>query len=61
MHERGVQLPSGGYAIVVEGELKTRFETRDGAIKGARYLKQRFPSLRISIYEAETNELSAVA
>jgi hypothetical protein len=61
MHERGLQLPSRGYAIVVDGELKTKFETREGAIDGAKYLKQRFPSLRISIYEAATNKLSAVA
>jgi hypothetical protein len=61
MHEHGLQLPLRGYAIVVEGELKTKFETREGAVDGARHLKQRFPSLRISIYEAETNELCAVA
>ena len=45
-------LPTKGYAVVVDGLIKTEFETREGASKGARELKCRFPALQIKIYDA---------
>ena len=45
-------LPTKGYAVVVDGLIKTEFETREGATKGARELKCRFPALQIKIYDA---------
>ena len=45
-------LPTKGYAVVVDGLIKTEFETREGAAKGARELKCRFPALQIKIYDA---------
>ena len=46
-------LPTSGYAIVVDGCVKTEFETRDGVESGARDLKRRFPMLQVKIYDAQ--------
>jgi hypothetical protein len=48
------KLPSVGYALEVDGRLKTEFETKEGAWAGAEELKKRFPMLRIKVYDAET-------
>ena len=47
-------LPNTGYALEVDGRLKTEFETKEGAWTGAQELKKRFPMLRVKIYDAET-------
>ena len=46
------ELPASGYAIEVDGLMKTRFATSDGARAGAVELKKRFPLLCIRIYDA---------
>lgn len=46
--------PTTGYALEVDGRIKTEFQTKDGARIGAQELKRRFPMLRIKIYDAET-------
>ena len=48
------ELPIMGYALEVDGRMKTEFKTREGARIGAQELKRRFPMLRIKIYDAET-------
>jgi hypothetical protein len=48
------ELPDTGYALEVDGRLKTEFETKEGACTGAEELKRRFPMLRVKIYDAET-------
>ena len=48
------ELPDSGYALEVDGRLKTEFATRDGARTGAEELKKRFPMLQIRIYDAQT-------
>ena len=48
------ELPASGYALEVDGRLKTEFTTRDGAKAGAEELKRRFPMLRVRIYDAQT-------
>lgn len=45
-------LPLSGYAIIVDGLVKTEFSTRDGVEAGARNLKRRFPMLQVKIYDA---------
>ncbi|MBR0734993.1 hypothetical protein JQ636_38570 [Bradyrhizobium japonicum] len=45
-------LPLSGYAIIVDGLVKTEFATRDGVEAGARNLKRRFPTLQVKIYDA---------
>ncbi len=49
------ELPASGYALEVDGEMKTEFQTRDGARAGGEELKKRFPMLQIRIYDAQTN------
>lgn len=48
------ELPTTGYALEVDGRMKTEFKTKDGARIGAQELKRRFPMLRIEIYDTET-------
>jgi hypothetical protein len=48
------ELPVSGYALEVDGRLKTKLVTRDGARAGAEELKRRFPMLRVRIYDAQT-------
>jgi hypothetical protein len=47
------ELPASGYAIEVDGFMKIRFATSDGARAGAVELKKRFPLLCIRVYDAE--------
>jgi hypothetical protein len=48
------KLPVSGYALEIDGRLKTEFATKDGARSGGEELKRRFPMLQIKIYDAET-------
>ncbi|TQF34642.1 hypothetical protein UNPA324_28070 [Bradyrhizobium sp. UNPA324] len=45
-------LPTSGYAIIIDGLVKTEFATRDGVEMGVRDLKRRFPMLQVRIYDA---------
>ncbi|TAI64002.1 hypothetical protein CWO89_21210 [Bradyrhizobium sp. Leo170] len=47
-------LPTTGYAILVDGRVKTEFATRDGVEGGAKDLKRRFPMLQVKVYDAQT-------
>ena len=38
-------LPSSGFALIVDGQAKAEFETRDQALKAATDLKLRFPDV----------------
>ena len=49
-----MELPRAGFAIEIDGRLKTEFSTREGAELGAIELKRRFPMLQIRIYDADT-------
>jgi hypothetical protein len=46
-------LPATGYAIVVDGQVKAEFSTKDGVENGARDLKKRFSFLQVKIYDAQ--------
>jgi len=46
--------PNAGYALEVDGRIKTEFQTKEGAKKGAIELKSRFPTLQIKIYDASS-------
>jgi hypothetical protein len=51
---RSPELPASGYALFIDGQMKTEFKTRDGALKRAQDLKRRFPRLQIKLYDAES-------
>jgi len=52
MPGRHIELPKTGYAIEIDGILKSEFATKQGAEEGALELKRRFPKVRIRIYDA---------
>jgi hypothetical protein len=52
MPSRTIELPKAGFAIEIDGGLKTEFSTKEGAELGALELKRRFPMLQIRIYDA---------
>lgn len=52
MPGRNNELPKTGYAIEIDGILKSQFATKKGAEDGAIELKRRFPKVRIRIYDA---------
>ena len=56
VYKAGTGLPTSGYALVVDGQAKADFETRDQALKAARDLKGRFPMLQIKVYDVEKKE-----
>ena len=45
--------PTSGHALVVDGQMKTEFKTKDRALKAARDLKSRFPMLQVKVYDAK--------
>jgi hypothetical protein len=54
MAPRSNQLPSTGFALEIDGRIKTEFDTREGAESGAVVLKRRFPDLQVRVYDAST-------
>ena len=53
---RTIELPKTGFAIEIDGLLKTEFSTKEGAELGATELKRRFPTLQVRIYDAGTKQ-----
>ena len=47
------ELPTRGYALVVDGQRKTEFKTKDRAANTAKDLKSRCPMLQVKVYDAE--------
>ena len=45
--------PSEGFAIGVDGQFKTEFDTVDAAEASGRKLKSDYPMLQVQIYDAE--------
>jgi hypothetical protein len=54
------ELPTSGYALIVDGQVKAEFETRDRALKAAKDLKGRFPMLQVKVYEAEKKRIEKI-
>ena len=46
-------LPTIGYALIVDGHAKQEFNTHDLALQAAKALKRRYPHLQIKVYDAE--------
>jgi len=47
-------LPKTGFALEIDGRIKTEFTTKEGAEQGAIELKRRFPTLQVRVYDAQT-------
>jgi hypothetical protein len=54
------ELPASGYAMIVDGQVKREFSTRDPAMKAAQQLKDRFPKLQVMVYDAENQRNEAI-
>jgi hypothetical protein len=54
------EMPKTGYALVVDGHVKTEFTTKEGALVGAEDLKRRFPMLQIKVLDAESKRCEDV-
>jgi hypothetical protein len=52
MSSKTIDKPKHGFAIEIDGQLKTPFAIKEGAKLGASELKRRFPMLQIRIYNA---------
>jgi len=53
-------LPTSGYALIVDGQAKREFKTRDSANQAAKDLKGRFPNLQVKIYDAESKRVEQI-
>jgi hypothetical protein len=56
----GAGLPTEGYALVVDGQMKREFDTRDLALRSARELKARFPNLQVKVFNAESKQTETI-
>jgi len=55
-----VDLPTSGFSLVVDGQAKKEFDTRDRALKAARELKDRFPRLQVKVFDVEKKESETI-
>ncbi len=52
--------PSDGFALVVDGRIKTKYDDEGTAKKAATDLLSRFPKLQVQIYNAATKTRSSI-
>ncbi|MEJ2373943.1 MAG: hypothetical protein P8Y71_00570 [Pseudolabrys sp.] len=57
---RADAIPTDGYILTVDGRPKTRYETERDATTEAAKLKQRFPVIQVSVYDAAAGTYTAV-
>ncbi len=43
-------MPRDGYVLMVDGKLKTRFDTPEDAMTAGQKLKQSFPVLQVTVF-----------
>jgi hypothetical protein len=60
-HKPAPELPKTGYALLVDGHVKTEFTTKEGAQRGAEDLKRRFPMLQIKVFDAQSQRSEEIA
>jgi hypothetical protein len=53
-------LPTSGYALIVDGRAKREFKTQDSANQAAKDLKRRFPNLQVKVYDAESKQVEQI-
>ena len=51
---RDKDVPTSGYALIVDGHSKAVFASKDQALKAAEDLKGRFPMLQVKVYDADS-------
>ena len=56
----GVGLPTSRYTLIVDGQAKKEFDAQDRALKVARELKGRFPSLQVKVFDVERKQSESI-
>jgi hypothetical protein len=51
-------MPTDGYVLSVDGKLKTRFETAKEAMTAAAKLKETYPVIQVTVYDAAERKYS---
>ena len=46
-------MPTSGYALIVDGQIKSEFKAKDVARARAEDLKRRFPYLQVRVFDAQ--------
>jgi hypothetical protein len=54
------EMPTSGYVLVVDGQMKGEFKTSDAVHHHADSLKQRFPALQVRIFDAQKKRFEDV-
>ena len=49
---RANAMPTDGYVLMVDGKLKTRYDTSEQAMTAATKLKQSFPVIQVAVLDA---------
>ena len=57
---RADAIPTDGFILTVDGKMKARYETEQAAATEAAKLKQRFPVIQVSVYDAAARTYTAV-
>ena len=58
---RANAIPVDGYVLSVDGKLKTRYETSTEAMAAGIKLKQSFPAIQITVFDAAERIYAPVA
>jgi hypothetical protein len=58
--QRADMIPTTGFAMVVDGKMKTNFEDKASATKAGSELLARFPMLQIEVYDASAGTRSKI-
>ena len=53
-------MPQDGYMLSVDGKLKTRFDELDDAMTAGMKLKQNYPVLQVSVFDATERSYTPV-
>jgi hypothetical protein len=53
-------IPSEGYVLEIDGKFKTVYDTSDSAMKAATDLKQKYPQIQVSVYDAKEHTRARV-
>ena len=51
-------MPTDGYVLSVDGKLKTRYETAKEAMTAATKLKETYPVIQVTVYDAAERKYS---
>ena len=54
------EVPTSGYALVVDRQMKGEFKTHDAARHRAESLKRRYPALQVQIFDAEKRHFERI-